>query len=154
MGAHIAKLRVTRKHGKWGLFALEPIRRDATIIDLRDEELLSTPTRRSVQIDEGHHVIGREETIGYLNHSCEPNTWIDVLEMCVRALRDIEEGEELTFNYLATEYEMYNSFHCDCGSARCFGTIRGFKYLTHEQQLALKSYLAPYLKAKLNHGAG
>ncbi len=150
MGARIAKLRVAKKNGKCGLFAVEPIRSDSMIIDLRDEELLATPTRRSVQIDEGRHVIGREETVGYLNHSCQPNTWIDLLGMCVRALRDIEQGEELTFNYLTTEYELHNSFHCDCGAPQCFGTIRGFKYLTHKQQLALKPYLVPYLRARLS----
>ena len=151
MGTRIAKLEVGKTKGKSGLFALEPIAKDAPIVDFRDEELLPAPTRRSVQIDEGKHVIGREETVGYLNHSCEPNAWVDVRRMCVRALRDITPGEEVTFNYLTTEYEMHDSFACDCGSPACYGIIRGFKYLTHKQRMGLKPYLAPYLLVKLNH---
>lgn len=151
MGARIARLEVARRNGKCGLIALEPIRKDTAIIDFRDEELLPAPTRRSVQIDEKKHVIGREETVGYLNHSCEPNAWVDARGMCVRALSDIEGGEEVTVNYLTTEYEMHDSFRCDCGSPACYGMIRGFKYLKRDQQLTLKPYLAPYLQAKLNH---
>lgn len=151
MGARVARLEVARRNGKCGLFALGPIRKDTAIIDFRDEELLPAPTRRSVQIDEGKHVIGREETVGYLNHSCQPNAWVDVRGMCVRALWDIAPGQEVTFNYLTTEYELHDSFRCDCGAPACYGMIRGFKYLKPEEKLALKPYLAPYLRASLNH---
>lgn len=149
MGKKIANLRVASRNGKCGLFALEPISEGAAVIDFRNEELLPSPTRRSVQIDEGKHVIGRPETVGYLNHSCEPNVWIDVCGMCVRALRNIQKGEEITFNYLTTEYAMHDGFQCDCGSPACYGMILGFKHLNPQQQLALKPCLAPYLRRKL-----
>jgi hypothetical protein len=29
--------------------------------------------RRSLQVGERKHAFGREKTVGYLNHSCEPN---------------------------------------------------------------------------------
>jgi len=49
------------------------------------------------------------------NHSCEPNTTYEGLN--VVALRDIQKGEELTLNY--------ESFVCQCGSPHCCGLITG-----------------------------
>jgi len=67
----------------------------------------------------------------------------------VRALRDIAAGEQVKLNYAATEYEMHDGFCCDCGSPACLRMIRGFKFLTRDQQLELKPYLAPYLLKRL-----
>ena len=70
--------------------------------------------------------------------------------LCVRALRNIQRGEEVKVNYAVTEYEMHDSFRCDCGSPGCLRMIRGFKFLTRDQQLELKPYLAPHLLKKLD----
>ena len=153
METRSAKLDVLLTNGRKGLFAVEAIARDEILIDLNGEEILSSPTRRSLQIGEGKHAFGREETVGYLNHSCDPNAFLDFSCLCVRALKDIQAGEEVTINYAATEYEMHDSFPCDCGSPACLRIIRGFKFLTREQQLKLKPYLAPYLLRRLNRKA-
>jgi hypothetical protein len=143
------KLGVGMTHGKKGLLALVSIDRNEILIDLNGEHYFLSPTRRSLQIGEGKHVFGRDETVGYLNHSCEANSFLDFSCLCVRALRDIERGEEVKVNYAATEYEMHDSFRCDCGSSACLQVIRGFKFLTRDQQLQLKPYLPPYLLQKL-----
>ena len=143
------KLDVGMTHGKKGLLALVSIDRNEILIDLNGEHYFLSPTRRSLQIGERRHVFGRDETVGYLNHSCEANSFLDFSCLCVRALRDIERGEEVKVNYAATEYEMHDSFRCDCGSSACLQMIRGFKFLTRDQQLQLKPYLAPYLLQKL-----
>jgi SET domain-containing protein len=145
----LPKLRTEAKTGGRGRFALESIGRDEAIIEFHHESLLASPTRRSVQLDEGKHLHGRLRSVGLLNHSCEPNSWVDVKTNCVRATRNIAKGEEITFNYLTTEYDMHDGFQCRCGSARCYESIRGFKHLSREQQLALKPYLTPYLSRKL-----
>ena len=150
MKTRSAKLDVFLANGRKGLFAVASIDRDEILIDLNGEETLSSPTKRSLQIGEGRHAFGREETVGYLNHGCDPNVFLDSSCLCVRALRDIRAGEEVTINYAATEYEMHDSFPCDCGSPACLRTIRGFKFLTRDQQLALKPYLAPYLLRRLD----
>jgi SET domain-containing protein len=132
-------------HGRKGLFALVSIDRNEALIDLNGENTSLSPTRRSLQIGIRRHVFGSEETVGYLNHGCEPNSFLDFSCLSVRAFRDIPAGEEVRVNYAATEYEMHDSFHCNCGSSVCLRTIRGFKFLTRDQQLELKPYLAPYL---------
>jgi SET domain-containing protein len=150
MEARSPKLDVFLTNGRKGLFAVVPIDKDEILIDLNGEETVSSPTKRSLQIGEGKHAFGREETVGYLNHSCDPNVFLDFSCLCVRALRDIRAHEEVTINYAATEYEMHDSFPCDCGTSACLGTIRGFKFLTRDQQLRLKPYLAPYLLRRLD----
>jgi SET domain-containing protein len=150
MGTRSAKLDVTVTNGRKGLFALVSIAKNEILIDLNGEDTLPSPTRRSLQIGEGKHAFGREETVGYLNHGCEPNVFLDFSCLCVRALRNIQAGEEVKINYAATEYEMRDSFRCDCRSPACLQTIRGFKFLTRDQQLSLKPYLAPYLVRRLD----
>jgi len=144
------KLDVAMTQGKKGLFALVSIDRNEILIDLNGENYFLSPTKRSLQIGEKRHVFGRDETVGFLNHSCEPNSFLDFSSLCVRALRDIQRGEEVKVNYAATEYEMHDSFRCDCGSSACLRMIKGFKFLTRDQQLGLKPYLAPYLLKKLD----
>jgi hypothetical protein len=80
----------------------------------------------------------------------ESTAFLDFSCLCVRALKDIRAGEEVKINYAATEYEMHDCFQCDCGSPSCLRTIRGFKFLTRNQQLKLKPYLAPYLSRILD----
>jgi len=150
METRSAKLEVRLTNGRKGLFALVPIAKDELLIDLNGEEILSSPTRRSLQISEGKHAFGREESVGYLNHGCDPNVFLDFSCLGVRALKDIRAGEEVTINYSATEYEMHDSFPCNCGSPACLRIIRGFKFLTREQRLKLKPYLAPYLLRRLD----
>jgi SET domain len=144
------KLDVAMNQGKKGLFALVSIDRNEVLIDLNGENYFLSPTKRSLQIGEKRHVFGRDETVGFLNHSCEPNSFLDFSSLCVRALRHIQRGEEVKVNYAATEYEMHDSFRCDCGSSACLRLIKGFKFLTRDQQLELKPYLAPYLLKKLD----
>lgn len=57
------------------------------------------------------------------NHSCEPNTAFDGLN--VLALRNIRKDEELTLDYTQFLDEHMEPFQCQCGSSRCRGLIMG-----------------------------
>ncbi|HTH52913.1 MAG TPA: SET domain-containing protein-lysine N-methyltransferase [Edaphobacter sp.] len=63
-------------------------------------------------------------TAMFINHSCDPNCETEHLdeEIWVVAIRDIEPGEELTY-----EYNLHDSddddADCYCGSKRCRGTM-------------------------------
>ena len=57
------------------------------------------------------------------NHSCDPNTRYDGLN--VVASRDIARGEELTLNYASFLDEHMEPFECRCGSPKCKGQIIG-----------------------------
>ncbi len=59
------------------------------------------------------------------NHSCEPNTIYDGLNLI--ALRNINSGEELTLDYADLVDETMQSFNCSCGSVNCRKIITGTK---------------------------
>ena len=59
----------------------------------------------------------REGAMMHLNHSCNPNVGVRG-EITFIAMRDIEAGEELTFDYAMTDNEDYE-MHCNCGTQNC-----------------------------------
>ncbi len=137
-----------RPDGQKGLFVTAAARRDEVLI-VYDGPVIDHPTRYSVQIDENRHIEGTEESNAYLNHSCAPNTYVDWNGVCLLALRDLQGGEELTCNYLTTDYEIHERFICRCGAPECYGEIKGFKYLSRPEQLKLASYIPAFMKRKV-----
>ena len=57
------------------------------------------------------------------NHSCDPNTAYDGLN--VVTARPITKGEELTLDYATFLDKNMQPFHCSCGSPNCRGLIIG-----------------------------
>jgi len=131
-----------------GLFASTAIARGEVLLTY-DGPLLNHPTRLSIQIDDNKHVEGTDDSNAFLNHSCEPNAFVDWESLCLRARRDIASGEEITCNYNTTDYELHSVFACTCGSKHCRGLIKGFKYLSVEDQRALGPWLPPFLKKQI-----
>ena len=141
------------REGFNGLFAARPFTEGEAILAL-EGELASRPSTFSVQLAANAHL---EVPPGadpledarfhwrFLNHSCDPNSYVRAEDRTLRALRPVSRGEELTFNYLTTESRLATPFECRCGSAGCFGQIRGFSFLTREQQLALEPARAAHL---------
>ena len=68
------------------------------------------------------------------------------LILAFRSLRDILEGEEITFDYNSTEYDLSRPFRCLCGAERCLGYIRGYRYLTANDRESRLSILADHLR--------
>jgi hypothetical protein len=52
----------------------------------------------------------------------------------VISLRRIEMGEDITFDYNTTEYDMDEPLTCHCSSPDYPGTIQGFRLPTTAQQ--------------------
>ena len=86
------------------------------------------PTYLTIQVGPDTHI----ENLGvvdFLNHSCRPNTVVDVDALTVRAARAIAAGDELTYFYPTTEWDMDRPFDCQCGQAECVGRVSGAKHL-------------------------
>lgn len=116
-------------------------------------DIITKPDKYSIQIDFDKHLgsASKEENTGLdddICHACEANTKIDFSDLTIRARRNIKAGEEITLNYCASEEVLANPFHCTCSSVKCYGYVRGFQYLTTEQQQCLKEDLSQYLKNK------
>mgnify|MGYP002631247393 CR=1 FL=1 len=63
-------------------------------------------------------------TARLINHSCEPNceAWSRGKRIFIHALRDVAEGEELSFDY-GFDVECYEDHPCLCGRETCVGYI-------------------------------
>ena len=63
-------------------------------------------------------------TARLINHSCEPNceAWIEGRKIFIHSLRDIQPGDELTFDY-GFDVDCYEDHPCLCGRAACVGYI-------------------------------
>ncbi len=59
------------------------------------------------------------------NHSCDPNTFYDGLDVYVS--KNIEEGIELTLDYSTFLNEEMEPFECHCGARNCRQWIKGEK---------------------------
>lgn len=58
----------------------------------------------------------------FLNHSCEPNAEAEIHgdQIWILALRTIQPGEEITFNY-SYDMENFEEHPCCCGASNCVG---------------------------------
>lgn len=142
------KLEVKETRNGKSLFAIQEII-DGEILIRFEGKVIRSPTKTSLQIDEGKHLEGFGEIDDFLNHSCDPNGHINFADLTFRALGDIKKGEEVTFNYLTSEWDMANKFECSCGSKNCFEHISGFRHLTLKQKRSIEHSLSPFLKKKL-----
>ncbi|MCX6208718.1 MAG: SET domain-containing protein-lysine N-methyltransferase [Bacteroidetes bacterium] len=92
----------------------------------------STPTYLTVQIDLNKHITLQPEFLQYCNHSCNPNCFFNTSSFEFVAVKDIAIGDELTFFYPSSEWNMTQQFACTCGSKNCLQTIKGAAYLSKE----------------------
>jgi len=130
------------------LIAKEPIKKYHIIVKI-EGKIINRPTITSLQIGEKKHI--ECEPIELINHSCNPNTYVDFQNLTLKALKNIKNNEELTFNYLSTEYETSHKFKCECKSRGCFGYIKGFKHLKSEERKKIKPSISPVLKKITKH---
>lgn len=67
---------------------------------------------------------GTDNVARLINHSCKPNCRAETIRgrIWIIAERDIEVGEELTFDY-GFPYREWQLHPCRCGAARCPGYI-------------------------------
>jgi hypothetical protein len=112
------------------LHASEHLTSSQQVCSFTPESVMSDPKRFSVQVDEFHHIMLHPEYLSYINHSCDPNVYLDTTDMQVIALREIYPAEEITFFYPSTEWTMAQPFQCLCNSARCLKYIRGAAFLS------------------------
>jgi hypothetical protein len=63
-----------------------------------------------------------------LNHSCDPNVWLEGLDLVAR--RPIRAGEQICAEYATFTAHNLEPFQCQCGSDRCRGRVSGTDYLT------------------------
>ena len=131
-------------HGK-GVFAKRPLKAGKRVLEYKGElitwkEALQRHPHDPSQpqhtfffhIDDQHVIDGGVggNAARWINHACEPNCEAKEKgdRIFIKALRDIEVGEELNYNYgLVIEgrqtAKLKREYACHCGSACCRGTM-------------------------------
>lgn len=130
------QLKKVNEH-QWGVFASRTFAKGSTVISStlipRTDNPSSTSCSHSIQIDWNKHILMKLPA-RFLNHSCDPNIGVDgggvngASSYDFVALRDIEAGEEVRFDYETTEYEVGAFSECHCVATNCRGVIRGYKH--------------------------
>lgn len=142
-----------------GLFATEPIAAGA-LVSVMGGYVTPGPVfrrlpidrqRRSVQIGEDLYLVSDSDpcTADHINHSCEPNCVL-IGEITLAAWRDIEVGEQLTYDYATSDSTPYDEFECECGSPSCRTKVTGEDWLDPEIQRRYDGHFAPYLRRRID----
>ena len=128
----IAEVRRKLSNGQNSLFALRSFQPGEVIANFSAGTISAEPTYLTIQVGTRKHVTFDPEFLQYINHSCDPNVFIDTTTMQAIALKELKPEDELTFFYPSTEWKMTQRFHCYCGSPHCLGEIKGAAYLSKE----------------------
>jgi hypothetical protein len=122
--------RVGRSRTGLGLFATKPIKKGAKIVRYFGP-LLDSKKRKDDAIENkylfelnGRWTIDgsvRKNVARYINHACRPNAESDVMprkrKVVIRAIKDIEPGEEINYDYGTEYFKAYlKPIGCKCAA--------------------------------------
>jgi hypothetical protein len=111
----------------------------------------SYATYLTVQTAADSHITLMPEFLQYINHSCAPNVFFNTSSMELVCLQPLQPGDEFTFFYPSTEWEMAQPFVCNCGNAACLQLINGASHLSVEtlSKYKLTDFIRQQVKQKL-----
>ncbi len=96
-------------------------------LTIRDADALydNDPRTYLFGLTDGKHVIDGVGVAAFINHSCEPNCEVDEIDgrVMIKAIRDIEVGEEITYDYNLYDGDLDDESPCYCKSKRCRGSM-------------------------------
>jgi uncharacterized protein len=147
------------KGGGRGVVARAPIAKGepvcvwgGRVISSAEVEALTNAERaHAVQVEEGLYlaVLELDEPASYFNHSCSPNAGFSG-QIVLVAMRDIDEGEEVTFDYAMSDGSPYDEFECHCGSPECRGRITGDDWRNPDLWERYAGLFSPYLQRRID----
>lgn len=132
------EFRRSQIHGMGG-YARKFIPKETYIIEYLGEKISKEESERRCNADNQYIFIYDDDSdldgsvewnlARWINHSCEANceTIDDEGEIWIAAVRDIQAGEELTFDY-CYDLDDYKAHPCRCGSGKCVGYIVAEQY--------------------------
>jgi hypothetical protein len=145
--------------GGQGVFAKQAIHKGELLLvwggDIYTyEQYLQVPEERRphfVQVEEDLYLGApdRPEPADYINHCCEPNAGLSG-QITLVALRDIQAGEEICFDYATSDGSPYDEFDCACGAENCRGRVSGDDWRDPALQKKYAGYFSPYLQRRID----
>lgn len=120
------KVRVGKSSAGLGLYAEEPVKKGAIVIEYVGNRLKTADANRKggkylFEVNSRTTIDGtpRWNTARYINYSCEPNAEpvLHGNRVMIEAIRKILPGEEITYDYGKEYYEEFIKPHgCKCAS--------------------------------------
>jgi len=106
---------------------------------------------RSIQVETDLFFVGpvEREPGDSINHSCEPNCGMRNATQ-VAAMRDIQIGEELTFDYAMSDMAAYDEFECSCGAPLCRRRVTCLDWKSPTLQAKYEGFFSPYIEREIN----
>lgn len=155
-GASRGRLRIARSHTGWGVFARGPIAAgelltafEGPTISLADTVALGEHEGDPLQIGIDRY-LDLEAPGVFFNHSCSPNAGLRRGRE-LAALRQIDPGEEIRWDYSTSMLERRWTLGCRCGSPRCRRVVLDFDRLPDRLQSSYLSLdiVSPYIRRAL-----
>ena len=155
-------LEARTSHTGSGIFALQPIAKDAVLIVWTGRILSAEQTLSLMDTADKHYILqiadgfyqtplqaGREPA-DWTNHSCAPNAGFGKQSpICLSAMRAIAAGEEVTFDYAMceTDERLWEPMECMCGAEQCRGLITANDWRLHPQLWQrYEGYFSPHVQ--------
>ena len=122
----------------YGCYTTKRIRKGTLVVEYIGEPLSyeeaddlydDYPNTYLFGLDGGKRIIDGYGVAAFVNHCCQPNCETDQIagKMWIIALRDIEPGEELTYDYCL--YDGEDDAPCYCRAKRCRGSLYSAAHL-------------------------
>ena len=130
-----------------GVYAGASIKKFTTILKSRAVSSSSEKDKYSVQVSWDKHV-QMDSPARLINHSCEANVGVRDNELGAYdfvALKDIDAGEELVWDYGSVEFDATEIKQCLCGSPSCRGGHINFEDSHESIRKQYGNFYARYL---------
>jgi uncharacterized protein len=115
------ELALGTRDGGAAVCACRPFQCGDAVFRFDDAERRSQRDWHTVEAPDGSHLY--HPVLALTAHGCDPNCRIDLHDRVMVALRPIEPGEAITYDYETTERWFSHPFWCQCGARRCRGRI-------------------------------
>jgi SET domain-containing protein len=123
--------RVGRAHTGLGLFATEPIKKYALIIEYCGPRIPTVEAHARERAGRSKYMFeissrwtidggSRDNLARYVNHACRPNAEAELIrgKIFIKAIRRIQPGEEITFDYGHEYVDLFFKGGCRCATCR------------------------------------
>ncbi|MEX0769017.1 MAG: SET domain-containing protein-lysine N-methyltransferase [Microthrixaceae bacterium] len=116
------------------------------------QELPRWQQERSLQLD--HQLFltttERNDPADFINHSCQANCGF-LGSNLLRAMVEIQVGEELSFDYAMSDSAPYDEFECHCGASICRGDVQADAWKSPELQQQYNGFFSAYLQDQIGN---
>lgn len=114
-------------------------------------ELTEEEQGHTVQVSDDFFLapLSMDEPADFINHSCDPNCGVQG-QIILVAMRDIQLGEEVTFDYAMTDSSPFDEFDCGCASPHCRGKVTRDDWKLPDLWQRYEGYFSTYLGNRIS----